>query len=240
MIKRIIVGVALMTLFAATAWGHAVWLEKRRGDVWMIYGHGPQEDNTEGERIKVLKAFDAQGQEVAVKTSSECGLVKLDYPEGTATLISYYDNGFWSKGPDGQWVNKSKKDVQGAKEAQHSIKTMFAVRGAFAKLPAKVDLPLVILPQADPMKLKMGDTLKVLVLKNGKPFAGAELTNDFVGAVEESVAKTDADGFAVLTVRNDGLNVFGAYAKIDLTGNADADYEKITAVMSFTVQEDDR
>lgn len=240
MIRRIIIGVAVMTLFAATAWGHAVWLEKRRGDVWMIYGHGPQEDNTEASRIKILKAFDSQGKETEVKTSSECGLVKLDYADGTAILISYYDNGFWTKGPDGQWVNKPKKDVKGAIEAQHSIKTMYSVRGSFEKAPAKVDLPLVIIPQADPLKLKMGDTLKVLVLKDGKPFAGAELTNDFVGACEETVAKTDADGFASVPVRNDGLNVFGAYAKIDLAGSADADYEKITAVLSFTIQEDDR
>jgi nickel transport protein len=56
----------------------------------------------------------------------------------------------------------------------------------------------------------MGQTMRVRVLYQGKPVAGARVINDLVNDPDAKKTITGADGIAAITVRNQGINVVNA------------------------------
>lgn len=68
-------------------------------------------------------------------------------------------------------------------------------------------LPLEIVPLTDPFSRKVGDTLKVRVLFDGKPLADANLGWDHPGDGQDpaGTARTDAKGEALIPVARAGL-----------------------------------
>jgi hypothetical protein len=68
-------------------------------------------------------------------------------------------------------------------------------------------LPLEIVPQADPFKLKVGDTLRVRVLFQGKPLSDANLGWDLPGDGEapSGTVRTNAQGEALIPIAQTGL-----------------------------------
>ena len=65
-------------------------------------------------------------------------------------------------------------------------------------------LSLEIVPQLDPTTLKTGDTLKVQLLKHGKPLAGLQLGFVSDGEAQRHTITTDANGFAEAPVDHPG------------------------------------
>jgi uncharacterized GH25 family protein len=67
-----------------------------------------------------------------------------------------------------------------------------------------VGLALEIVPQADPTRLRKGDSFPVRVLKDGTPLAGFSIRAAAAGAAGGVFAKTDAGGNAVFVLDRPG------------------------------------
>lgn len=225
----------MLSASVGTAFGHAIWLAERHGKFAIVYGHGGTDEAYDPAKLKSVNARKIDGNAAAatVEPKEDYALVNLD--EDAAVVTGFFDNGFWSKGADGKWVNEPKSKVPGATEAGQYVKYLTAIVKPLGKAPEPQGLALEIVPQADPLALKAGDDLVIQVLAKGKPVEGAEVTGEYTTASEQPKLKTDADGKVTLKVRNQGLNVILA-SHTELTpGNPDGDEIGHTAALSFTL-----
>lgn len=230
---RILAAGAAFVLFVPAASAHGVWLAERWGETGIIYGHGAGDDPYDPAKVTRLEAFDSAGKPLPIKSEAR-GKHAVAVAEGEpAVVIVEFDNGFWSKGADGKWVNKGKSAVPGATEAGHYVKYNVSLYGHGDAVPALPAQTLQVVPLANPVELGAGKPLKVRVLFEGKPLAGAEIMPDYVNASEAILGKTDANGEAEVTVRNDGLNVIAVSHELAVTGNPDADTVGHFATLSF-------
>jgi nickel transport protein len=69
---------------------------------------------------------------------------------------------------------------------------------------------LQVVPVTTPLPVKMGESLQLRVLFQGKPAANARVLTDFVNDPDGQPLKTGKDGTVTLKVRNQGLNVIAA------------------------------
>lgn len=201
-------------LITGQAWAHGMWTEERRGNIEVIYGHGAEDDAYDAKKISGVWATDLRGGRIPVTVERLEDHARLQPTESPAVVIVALDNGYWTQAPDKKWVNMGETEVPGALASGRYYKYSLALLEDGAKLPSLDKLKLVIVPQVDPLMLNMGDDLPVQVLVDGKPAEGIKLIGDYINDPDQVVATTDADGKAVVSVRNREFNVIGASATV--------------------------
>jgi nickel transport protein len=206
---------AVVALFVACAGAHAhgIWFAERSGQMALVYGHGAEDLDMirRHEKVREVAGYDASGAPVPVTLRKTDHLLLVDAKPLPAVITAVLDNGYWSKGPDGKWVNKGRDEVTGAEESGRYVKYAVFMRESL-KAPLK-PLPgqvLQIVPLKATLPHHKDDSMTVRVLFNGKPVAGAKVTRDYVGDPEAKPLVTGKDGTVTLRVRNDGLNVITA------------------------------
>jgi len=231
---------AFAALLAGTiqASAHGVWVAQRHGDLAVVYGHGAGDDAYKPEKIKAVKALTAAGEGREVKIVPQPKNALIEAPKDAAVVTVLFDNGFWTKGVDGKWVNKGKREVPDGQGSSHAVKTNTTLLAKGAPLKPQ-GLPLEIVPLVDPMTLKIGDDLPVQVLHEGKPLASVPLYPDYVNDGHAKSDRTDAQGKATLFVRNDGLNVVGVSHSVPTPDNPDVDRVGLFATLSFALPNGD-
>ncbi|AHL75721.1 nickel ABC transporter substrate-binding protein [Stutzerimonas stutzeri] len=209
------IAAALMTIMmAAQASAHGMWTEERRGNIEVIYGHGAEDDAYDAKKISGAWATDLHGGRIPVTVERLDDHARLQPVKPPAVIAVALDNGYWTQAPDKKWVNAGETQVPGALDSGRYYKYSLALLEEGAKLPALDKLKLVIVPQVDPLALAMGDALPVQVLVDGEPAEGIELIGDYINDPEQVVATTDAQGKAVVPVRNREFNVIGASTNV--------------------------
>ncbi|MGB5159057.1 hypothetical protein [Desulfobacterium sp. N47] len=86
----LITAIALSFMMFSNAFAHHVWMEKRNGDIGILYGHGINKlDPYDPEKIKDVKGFDSKGKavEVVIVKQKESALIS---PKGEAATISIF------------------------------------------------------------------------------------------------------------------------------------------------------
>ncbi len=209
MMKRLLLAASLLVFgLAQPAAAHSVWIEPDKAGRLMINNGDPGElDTYDPARVTKAWAFDSAGRPVTaeVERMEKSAAVK---PAGNAALVAaFFDNKYWSKGPDGKWNNGPKGSVANPTIAGPSFKMPKAYLAPMATFATPLGLDLEIVPQADPATLKAGDKLTVLVLLKGQPLADASLVADiFLGHdVKAEKIKTGKDGKATVTVPRRGF-----------------------------------
>jgi len=219
---------------AGSASAHGLWLENRRGNIDVVYGHGPADDAYQTSKFQAVWGFDKSGNKVPVQIQYLESHVRL-LPQGNAAVIaSWFDNGFYTQRADKSWVNKGRSQVPDAVSSGNYVKYNLAILQSGATLPKNLSqLRLAIIPQKDPTVLKAGDSLPVRVLLDGKPLPGVKITEDYRGLDNVSSFETDSDGRANVVVRNRGLNVIEVGYTLELKDNPDADKLGMSSTLSF-------
>lgn len=202
---------------------HGLWTEQRRGNVEVIYGHGAEDDAFKAQKISGAWTYDGRGRMVPVSVQRLGDHVRLQPLRAPAVLVVALDNGTWSQTPDKQWVNQGRSQVPNSIHSLHTYKYSLAIHQAGAKLPTLDQLRLAIVPQVDPLGVGPGNPLRVRVLVDGRPARDVKLIGDYRGMPHEVSATTDADGYAEVKVRNEGLNVIAAALYLPVKGDADID-----------------
>jgi uncharacterized GH25 family protein len=235
--RRTLAGsIALAALIAAdAAAAHGIWVAQRHDDWAVVYGHGASDEGYDPVKLTAVAAFDAAGKSVAVEARAQNDHVLLDVADGAAIVTATFDNGFWSERPDGTWVNEPKSAVPGAKQSGHYVKYTTTILRPLAAPPAAMKLPLEIVPLVDPMTLAVGEELPIGVFYGGAPLVGATVIAEYTTASDERDLKTDDAGEAVVTVRNQGLNVVAVSHSVATPDFAEADQLGLFATLGFTL-----
>jgi len=201
-------------LITGQAMAHGMWTEERRGNIEVIYCLGAEDDAYDASKITGAWATDRHGRRIPVTVERLNDHARLKPLETPAIVSVALDNGYWTQAPDKTWVNVGETQVAGALDSGRYYKYSLAVLEEGATLPALDKLKLVIVPQVDPLTLGVGDSLPVQVLVDGKPAADIELIGDYINDPDKVVATTDAQGKAVVPVRNREFNVIGASTSV--------------------------
>jgi nickel transport protein len=211
--------VLLFLLAALPADAHDLWLEKEAAGLTLLQGHRhsahggadtlPYEPGFVREalcledsgRSKSLAA----GRTAPWKVATDC-----------AALLVSVSSGYWSKTP---WETRNlpKDQVSGALKSWLSEESVKRI----ARWSPGTDRPLgkglEITPATDPLALKPGDKLVVLVTDDGKPKAGLPVAygGDTRGATGE-------DGRIAIRIRQGGVQLISTSLETPLTdGKAD-------------------
>jgi len=227
--------VAASLLAAGNALAHGIWLEQRRGNLEVVYGHGPSDDAYPNSKFHGAWGYDKAGNPVAIQVQKLDTHVRL-LPQGQqpAVIVAALNNGHYARGADEKLVNQRKSQVPGATMGAGNWKYSITVLQPDAKIPTQTaGVRLLVVPEKDPLKLKMGEALPVKVLLDGKPVAGVKLTQDYRNASEAPPVETDSNGRANLTVRNGGLNVISAGYTHKVSDDPDEDEIWMNSTLTF-------
>jgi uncharacterized GH25 family protein len=219
-------------LVCGQAAAHGLWTEQRRGNHEVIYGHGAADDAFKAQKISGAWAYDGAGKMIPVSVQRLDDHARLQPLRAPAVLAVELDNGAWSQTPDKQWINQGRSQVPNSTHSLHTYKYSLAILAPGAKLPALDELRLAIVPQSDPLAVGPGKPLRVQVLVDGKPARDVKLIGDYRGMPHAVSATTDAQGYAEVVVRNEGLNIIAAELYQPVRG--DKDIEELGLFSSLT------
>ena len=213
---RHLIGGGLLAAFACgigSAQAHGIWFAPRVNELAIVYGHGAEDLDVikRKEKFGPMQGFDSKGAPVDAAFKVTDRLLLADLQNKPSFVAATMDNGLWTQGPDGKWVSKGRDEVPGHKESGRYLKYAVHIRGELSgELPVLAGQRLQIIPLVKHMPHHAGEALKVKVLFNGKPVAGARVGHDYVGDPDAKPRRTGKDGIATLKVRNQGLNVISA------------------------------
>jgi uncharacterized GH25 family protein len=225
--------VAISVLSTGSVFAHGIWTEIRYGHIEVVYGHGAEDVAYAPEKIKGVWAYDQSGKGGAVTVERMGDHARLQPIAAPAVLSVALDNGVWSKTKDGKSVNAPMAEVPGAVSASRSYKYSLAILEPNACIPNNLRLAMVILPLKDPMKVGVGNFLPVEVTIDGNPAANIVLLDDYRGMRDASSVKTDAHGHANIIIRNAGLNIIAAQAKVPVTDEKDISERSLFTSLTF-------
>lgn len=233
-----IAAASVAAFIVSTASAHEIWFAQRAGELALVYGHGA-EDLSVIKRLGLITSLDgvdARGQPVLVHLQPSDHLAFIDVANAPAIVTATLDNGLWSQGPDGKWVNKGKDEVSGARRSGRYLKYGTHLRelpkGEIKSVPG---LAFQIVPVSTTFPQRMGESLIVRVLLDGKPAVGAQVWPDCVNDPDAKPLKVGKDGRVTLKVRNQGLNVIKAEVGSPPADASKSDKTEHTATLSFVL-----
>lgn len=208
---------------------HELWLERDQEGLLLRYGHlpsgheGPRLIPYAPEIVQRVACHDAQGQAMACAPSPAYPLRIECACAATCVLIS---SGFWTKTPYGT-RNVPKTEAQTPIRSwlsYESVKRLDAWSDALAN-PLTQDLELV--PLENPLVLREGDKLDLLVAHGGRPVAGA-----IVNYGDKPRGQTGQNGRINVRLKHGGLQSLQASLTLPADGTL-ADEIVHTATLNF-------
>jgi uncharacterized GH25 family protein len=165
------------------------------------FGHKfPKDEEIKAERLGSVKALGPDGQEVPLKKISLSRYELVPSQKGAYVITAQMAPGFVCRTPKGMKMG-TKKEVPDANLcfrfdfAGKTLVNVDAPQQGFDRLGRST---LEIVPLKTLQALKVGETLPVRVLFQGKPVAGAKIESTHEGADPQkpfvSLGKTDAQG----------------------------------------------
>lgn len=222
----------------SAAHAHGIWFAQRAKQLALIYGVGA-DDLDSVKRLPLVQSiagYDARWKPVPTTLRVAGPLLLVDSDGDPTVVAAVLQNGIWSKTPDGEWHKKGRDEVPEATISEKTIKYAVHILGPLsAPLPPLPGQVLQIVPVDAKLPEKLGQPLKLRVLLEGKPVAGARVLADFVNDPDAQPVKSAADGSVTLNVRNQGLNVVTAILDGPSDEPTKADKIEHLATLSFVL-----
>jgi hypothetical protein len=197
----------------STAQAHGIWFAQRARQLALLYGIGA-DDLDSVKRLPLVQSvagYDADYKPIPTRLRVAGPLLLVDSDSQPTVLTAVLQNGIWSKTPEGEWVKKGKDEVPNATVSERTIKYAVRIEGPLsAPIPPLPEQTLQIVPVDATLPQLMGKPLKLRVLFQGKPIAGARVMWDWLNDPDGKPVKTARDGTVTIQVRNQGLNVITA------------------------------
>ena len=226
--------VALLVCLSSThAFAHGIWVGVRCDKTCIVLGDGPKDNAYSPAMVTKVRGFNARHEPVEVKTLPQEDHVRLDLPEDAAIVAVDFDYGYWSKGPDGKYVNKPMDEVPGSTIGTHAVKFNVSYLDPKAAPMVVEGLDMQFVPSVNPASLKMGDKFEVQLLHKGKPMPNVPVIFEVITDLN-GTAMTDENGMVTVTVRNNALNVIGIEVAVPMENSEKCTRTKYFASLSFT------
>lgn len=230
--------IAASLVASSAAEAHAIWFAERATQLALVYGVGA-DDLDAVKRLPLVQGvagYDAEWQPVPTSLRAAGPIVVVDSESPAAAVTAWMDYGVWSKSPDGEWHKKGRDEVPDAVVSERTMKYAVHIEGAHTKpLPALPGQTLQIMPADAVIPQKIGEPIKLRVLYQGKPAAGALILHDYVNDPDQVPTKTAEDGTVTINVRNQGLNVIAAILVVPSDQPAKYDHVEHRATLSFVL-----
>lgn len=224
---------ALLLLVSSSAvLAHGVWVAPRYGDLGVVYGMSYTDDGYTPDKVRDVKGYTASFEPYPVTVRPQQKYSTLQVGGDAAVLTVFFDNGYWEKGADGKWQAVKKHAITKPADTSTSLKYNISLLKPYEGKMRPFNMPVQIIPDTDPSKLKQGETFTVTVYVDGKPKSGVEIITDYINDFGNRV-KTGTDGKAVLTVRNSALNVIAALVDHPTPKDKHARLQRNVATLSF-------
>lgn len=192
---------------------HGIWFAQRATQLAFLYGVGADDLDSLKRlpQVTSMAGYDAAGKPVPTGLQPDGRLVLVNLENQPAVLAAVLDNGTWSKTPDGKWHKKGKDEVPTAIVSERTIKYAVHLRAPLsAPLGALPGQTLQITPVEAALPALLDQPIKLRVLYQGKPVAGAKILHDWLNDPDGAPVLSGADGTVTIKVRNQGLNVIVA------------------------------
>jgi len=186
---------------------HDLWLERDGDTACLRYGHlpgghgGARTLPLGAGRILAVFAFDAEGRPAAVTALPPDSLC---FRGEAAALFVATSSGWWTKTIRGT-RNLPKDAVEHPLKSWRSFESVKRLDAWGEALARPLTDRLELTPLADPLALRPGDKLRLLVTRGGEPVAGATVAYD--GSPRGA---TGEDGRVNLRIRHGGLQLVQA------------------------------
>jgi nickel transport protein len=233
--RKTILAMFIVLLFARTASAHHFWIEKESDRFKVSWGHYPEVQPYEPERIKEARAFDMKGKAVTLERKNEKDKVYFLSKQEVSVMTISSEGGFLVITPEGRKKITKREAQKAGVQVIDSVyysqyaKSLFGYSNA-AKKPAGVKFEIV--PLKNPFVLQHGESLPVRVYFDGKPADGVtvEINNS------KETMKTDTGGIAHVKMSEKGLQSIIAKKRMPAKDNPDADYLSFTTALSFELK----
>jgi hypothetical protein len=217
---------------------HGIWFAQRATQTALIYGVGA-DDLDSVKRLPLVQStagYDADWNPVPSTLRVAGPLLLVDSESQPTVVTAVLFNGIWSRTPEGEWVKKGRDEVPNATISEKNYKYAVGVVGPLSKpLDALPGQTLQIIPVTPTLPEQMDKPLKLRVVFQGKPVAGARVLRDYVNDPDAKPLKTAADGTVTIKVRNQGLNVVAAIVDGPSDEPTKADKMEHLATLSFVL-----
>ena len=219
--------------FAASGlYAHELWVEKGDGSYTVLYGHRA-EGGHEAEIVPYksgdvldVKCFDTAGQETAADVQKD---IPVTLKGDCAVVHSVFSSGYWTKTVTGT-KNISRDKAKTPIYSWYSLESAKRIDVWNKTLKQPLTESLEIIPLHDPLTLKKGDKLRLLVSFNGNPLENVVVTYD-----GNPRGTTDREGKLNLRVRHSGFQMISASYK-EKNASPKADETIYTANLNFEVK----
>jgi len=236
----VVVAMALFPVWIATsAQAHMFWLNASKyapeaGEtIWIELGFGhhyPRDVIVKKGRLDRVYALDPKGQELPLEEVFPSFFEFTPKTKGAYEIVAALKPGFVSRTADGHKLG-NKKDFPDAPYCfafRMSAKTLITVGGKKEDISQRTQNPLEILAMASPADLKVGDTLPLRVMFEGKPLGGATVSGVYEGFTDEKLhwaqeGKTDSDGLVQIKLTSAGPWLFTTIHKESYPDKAECD-----------------
>jgi nickel transport protein len=201
----------LLAMSAAHA--HGIWFAQRATQLALLYGIGP-DDLDSVKRLPLVKSiagYDAEWKAIPTTLRVSGPLLLVDSESQPTVVAAVLFNGIWSKTPEAEWLKKGRDEVPNATTSEKNYKYAVRIVGPLSTpIPPLPEQTLQIIPVDATLPVLMGKPLKLRVLFQGQPVAGARVMWDWLNDPDGKPVKTAANGTVTIKVRNQGLNVITA------------------------------
>lgn len=220
-------------LASSTLFAHQVTAElDKDGSYWAkFWAHGKYE-SFKVKQLKGATSFDENNQEIKTAIDYSKG-PKLFVAKKPAMVALSFDTGYWVQTEDG-YKNLDPSTYKGLvfntlKSIKYG-KRYFTWSENFTK---PIGLAFELVPLINPMDIKVGEKLPVLVIKDGKALANAGFeTSDY----EDLDIKTNEYGIAHVPVKSSGLQIIAAIYFADEINDPNVNKITIQSSISFEVK----
>jgi nickel transport protein len=219
----------LLMLSALPATAHDLWLTRDAGGVTLQYGHLQARGNAPSYKpdfVKDALCLNTSGQIKSLPLTK--AIPWRNAATDCAVIRVMASNGYWTKTP---WVTKNvpKTGINNVVKSwlsELSVKYVERwVAGAAQPMSASVE----ITPLNNPLVLKAGDNLNLLVTQNRQPVVGARVEYDDV-----ALGTTDQAGRVTIPLLHGGMQLIETDIETPLT-DGKADVVMHNATLQFEI-----
>ncbi len=221
--------IALCFIIPFSVNAHNVWIKRTTNLQYVVkFGHNQTEPYT-AKKLQAVKGLSASGQifDLPYHFSKKSGEAYFN-ARGSSIIYLRFDNGIWSKLPNGEYVEKSKKEAPTAEFSINPIKLGKAILKWDEQATKSHAMEYELIPQTKPENNK---PLAILVLKNGNPVQGIK-----VGLGEDHPFNlTNEQGIAIFKPRK-GFNKVWAMFEEKVENNPDYTDRSYEYMLTFDVK----
>jgi len=204
----------LTAALALPAQAHDLWVERQGALHTLQYGH--ERSGHEGakvlayrpETVRLAQCFDGHGEQIQAEVGQT---YPVTLKGGCAASFFLTSSGYWSKTPYGT-KNLPKTEAGTVLDSWLSVESVKRLDAWGQGLARPLTRELEIVPLADPLRLKVGDKLRLTVTLNGRPVAGAT-----VAYFGQPRGVSDADGRVNVRLQRPGFQLI--QASLELPSN---------------------